>query len=494
MLGTIVTLLYLHTMGYVVHRLIDAGGAADYSLTNRHFAVFSLITTTAFLVNSYNLFILLATVILLSAVPRKVQMRITTFVLMFPLIPYLGNAVDLPGLPGFYLTWPRLLIVVLLLPLVPSAFRIRPMFSGSLDKWIILFFLLVAALNLREETLLGGIRLSIYFFIDYLVPYFVLSRHLLTLEDLQRALWALLASLSFVGLLCIFEAVRDWSIYNPVALLDENWSLADRRLGFRRGTGPLAPPSNAAFAMIFGLGLFWACSAWRKKSYANVLLLFFLTAGLFFTFARGSWIAALVLCAGYLLHSGRTLFRFIPIALLFLSPLLATDLGSKVLGILPFVGADGTQEARTITYRQDLFAVSIDVANENPWLGSTTFKNHSKMEAIRQSSGLLDLVNHYLIVLLNYGYVGLLAWIALLLSGLSGLAKAAGRVQTDQLRILYRSLFYTLLAMIVATAATSAVGRVGIFLWMFLGFAGAAIAIQRTSLAEKLAFNQTNQA
>ncbi|MEE4185439.1 MAG: hypothetical protein V2J12_06720, partial [Gammaproteobacteria bacterium] len=123
----------------------------------------------------------------------------------------------------------------------------------------------------------------------------------------------------------------------------------------------------------------------------------------------------------------------------------------------------------------------IRVASENPWFGSTTFHEHPEMEAIRQSSGLLDLVNHYAIVVLNAGYTGLTLFLLVLLSAFAALFRAlrnTANAPVDQ-RILCRAMIFSLIGQMVAITSTSALGRVGLIIWSFVAIAAAADLILR---------------
>ena len=69
---------------------------------------------------------------------------------------------------------------------------------------------------------------------------------------------------------------------------------------------------------------------------------------------------------------------------------------------MPFVGHIG---AETVSYREHLFRVSLDVIQLNPIFGSPNFL--MQMEELRTGEGIIDLVNAYLAFALAYGLVGL---------------------------------------------------------------------------------------
>ncbi|MBT8131738.1 MAG: hypothetical protein KJO35_05660, partial [Gammaproteobacteria bacterium] len=150
-----------------------------------------------------------------------------------------------------------------------------------------------------------------------------------------------------------------------------------------------------------------------------------------------------------------------------------------VYSVLPFVGAEESEAAGTVGYRAILLETSIRVAAENPWFGSTTFHNHPDMNAIRQSSGLLDLVNHYLIVVLNYGYVGLAAFVSIFACVLLRLRRALkkSRKISEHQRVFCRAIMFTIVGLLVAITTTSAFGRVGLILWALAAISAVATGL-----------------
>jgi len=144
-----------------------------------------------------------------------------------------------------------------------------------------------------------------------------------------------------------------------------------------------------------------------------------------------------------------------------------------MVNVLPFIGAEEGEASGTVSYREALLETSIRVANETPWFGSSTFHKHPDMNALRQSSGLLDMVNHYLIVLLNSGYIGLIAFLSIFISAFAALRQAlkSSVGQPQDQRNLCRALLFTLVGLLVAITTTSALGRVGLIIWCLVAIA-----------------------
>jgi len=379
------------------------------------------------------------------------------------------------------MNWSRLLTITILFPLLIGAFRHKSPLHYSLDKFVWAFFLLSIALSFRETSFTNGLRGVTYLTIDILTPYFVLSRYLRSFDDIRKVLFALLGSLIFAGMVITFESIRTWRLYEQLAININGIRFASIfRMGILRATGTFDIPSRAAFALATGLGLCWTLAPYITKRKLLGVAVTILVAGLFFTFSRGNWIAGIIIGACFLLTlNPKRFFKLGAVLAVGVMVLSMTQVGQDVYNVLPFVGSDDSEAAGTVSYREDLLETSIRVANENPWFGSTTFHEHPDMNALRQSSGLLDLVNQYLIVLLNMGYVGLvlyaLIFLNVLLASRRALQQSAGKPEDH--RNICRALMFTLAGLLVAITTTSAFGRVGLILWCLAAIAAVATDI-----------------
>lgn len=104
------------------------------------------------------------------------------------------------------------------------------------------------------------------------------------------------------------------------------------------------------------------------------------------------------------------------------------------------------------------------------------------MVALQQGE-LLDLVNHYMLLLLNMGYAGLVLFASVFISSMSLLIRTlAQSVKShSEHRVLNTALLCTIAALMVAISTTSAVGRVGVILWCLVAVAVAATAVTFSS-------------
>ena len=401
--------------------------------------------------------------------PRDPVQKVAMFLFLLPLIPTLSYQLALGSLPLFDLTWQRLLIILLLVPLAPGAWKSKPIFHYRVDKYIWVFFALNVLLGFRDTTLTNGLRVAFGLTLDIFIPYFVLSRVLKNLEDVQTVFLPFIAALVFVGLVNAFEAIRHWNVYVPLVKNVVGFVFAHtERLGLLRAFGPLDRPSQSAFALATGIGLIWSILPIAKSRIHLLLILAVVSIGLIGTFSRGSWVAAALIGVGYLATTNlKTFVKVAAGSIVVAIPLLSLPIVQDIIHILPFIGEQGTQAADTVSYRQDLVGAAIIVASENPLLGSTTYGQHPQLDRLRLANGLLDLVNHYVILMLSMGYIGLVSFIAIFVSTLACLFGSARerRASRAERKVLLNALTFTLMGLLLAIAATSGTGRAGLILW-----------------------------
>jgi hypothetical protein len=485
MTDKIIPLIYVLALGFMAYRLCNAVFPDTEKLGHQHSALFIILNVTGFLVTAvlpapYATFIVIAVFSILALTPIDAVRRIAMFAFLVPILPSLGYEVNI-GIPLIWLNWSRLLTIVILLPLLVGAFRHKSALHYPTDKYVWAFFLLSAALAFRDTSFTNGLRGITNLSLDLLTPYFVLSRYLRSFEDIRRVLFPLLASLAFTAFVNVFETVRFWHLYEHIILNVTGARVpAIQRLGLLRAAGPFTIPSRSAFALTAGLGLFWALAPHLRKRALIMAMVAVMATGLFFTFSRGNWMGAVVIGMCFMFTANRKQFFRLSAVLLVAGVLLSTlNFMDDVVNVLPFIGAEESEASGTVSYREDLLQTSIRVANETPWFGSSTFHKHPDMNALRQSSGLLDLVNQYVIVLLNYGYTGLIAFLSIFISVFAALRQALKNSvgQPQDQRHLCRALMFTLAGLLVAIASTSALERVGLIIWCLVAISAVAAGL-----------------
>jgi O-antigen ligase len=141
--------------------------------------------------------------------------------------------------------------------------------------------------------------------------------------------------------------------------------------------------------------------------------------------------------------------------------------GQFLLDLLPFIGES---EAGSVEYREDLLTQALPIVERNFWFGSTDYLSAPEFQTM-YSGGIIDIVNTYLAVVLNYGMVGLSffvgAFLLAILHTLRSLRKA--RRGRDHVVLLGRSLLAVLLSIMLTIYTVSSIGAVPIVYWLFLG-------------------------
>ncbi len=379
------------------------------------------LVVAAFVVSNYWLYVLVAVGLLTYGLKRDSNPAALYLFLLLAIPPF---ASDIPTFGLITQLFPldhlRLLSLAILLPAAvgllrtPSAPDATLQSSGSnrqgmlpTDVLILLYCSLQFALWLPYDSAIASIRRALLFCIDILLPYFVLSRACHSREMIRDAMASFVMAAMVLACIAVFENLRGWLLF---AGLEESWGSLGLTSALRRGeslraqvTGGHSIVLGYALAIAFGIWLFLRlrveAMSWRW------LGLLALVAGLAATLARGPWLGALaILLVFQALGPNATSRSFKTLALIALAGgiLLLTPWGPGFVDRLPFVGSD---EGGSVTYRQQLAAVSWQLIQQNPLFGTLNFMQY--MEELRQGEGIIDLVNAYAGIALSFGLVGL---------------------------------------------------------------------------------------
>jgi O-antigen ligase len=454
-------------------------GAIEPDAFNRWRNLWLALTLVAFLSHSFWLYALFATLILLVAARRDDNPAALFFASLFAL-PAEGIQVPGFGMINYLITLNHLRILELCL-LLPSWFVLRsrgdsPAF-GKLwpDRLLLLYAILVVALQLRGTTLTDAMRQGFYVLIDVLLPYYVISRALKHVDTFRQALAAFLLAAALLAAFAVFEAVRHWNLYSAIgsSLGTETggYGLYLVRSGILRASASTGHSIALGYVMAVAVGLFlyWQ-GAVRGKLMRRIAWLGLL-AGLIAPLSRGPWLGAAVIVTTFL-ATGR--FAVKRLMLLVLGGVVALPLvailpgGKRILDFLPFVGSI---EKDNLDYRGRLIDNALIVIQRNPWMGSVDYRETPEMEAMRQGQGIIDIVNTYIGLALEYGLVGLSLFVGFFLTVLFGIRKATRSFAEpdDEVARLGRSLFATLVGILVIIFTVSSVTIIPIVYWSVAG-------------------------
>ena len=229
----------------------------------------------------------------------------------------------------------------------------------------------------------------------------------------------------------------------------------------------------------FGFYLFLSNSIQNTTVKRTGFLLIIL--GLLAPLSRGPWIGAAVLIVAYVLQGPMAIKK---LSTLFMAGIISFSIlavlpgGQKFINLIPFVGET---EKGNITYREQLFENSMIVIKRNPLFGSSNYLETPEMLEMMQGGGIIDIVNSYLQVALEAGYVGLTLFIGIFVTVIWGVRKNMQLIkdQKNQLHILGRCLVAVLFAIMITIATTSSIATVPIIYWSVLGLGVAYTQIVR---------------
>jgi hypothetical protein len=408
------------------------------------------------------------------------------FILLFA-VP-LGN-VTIPGFGGMNMLFVvhngRLLAIFLLLPIL-FASRKRNRASGAysaLDWLVVSYALLLIILEYRRSDLTNVMRAAVLDTLDIIVPYFAFSRAVTSVSDLRKVLLGFIIAVIPLSLIAPLEVVKGWHFYGSVSNdWGESFSIV-RREGSLRASASAVDPICFGYVVMVAVGCLiglWQVINPRRGSALFALIMF--GAALVATLSRGPWMGTAALIVVYLgtgPNAFSNLSKLAVVLFITVTPLLLTP----AIDYLPFVGSVDTG---TVTYRQRLFDISLDLIERDPWIGSVNYLSTPEMMQLMQGEGIIDLVNTYVQIALISGLVGLglfAGCFAAILIGLWRVIGIHGR-RNNEITNCARILLASLVAILVTIGTVSSQDFIPYVYW---SFAGLSVALIRISSPQKKA-------
>lgn len=391
----------------------------------------------------------------------------------------------------FELSHARILELVVLFPAFLVLIRRRDTLGFGRtgpDVLLAIYMLLTTLLYLRDASITATFRGAFYLFIDVFLPYFVISRSLKNMDAFRDALLSLVVAVMVVALLAVFESVRHWLLYYSLlgALGLQGMLGYLAREGFLRAVVTTGQTIALGYLMVVGMGLYLFLQRSIKNKIARRLGMALLVAGLLAPLSRGPWVGAVVLFAVFVATGRHAVPRLVGLgaaAVLAFSLIAVLPGGERVINLLPFIG---TTEKGSIDYRQQLLDRSLIVIERNPWLGSVNYLETPEMESMRQGQGIIDIVNTYIQVALETGFVGLGLFLGFFILTLLNVYRAMRSIRdrnSDE-RLLGRVIFATLCAILVIIFTVSSITVIPIVYWSVAGLGAAYAAMMRIQKRE----------
>jgi len=447
----------------------------------RRRAVWFTLTSAAFLLPSFWLYLLIAAPVMVWA-GRKDSTPPALYVFLMFVIPPIDVRIPTIGIGALFdLSNLRLLDLLVLLPAVWTRFTARrsmPSRLSILDVILLTYGLYQLVLFVPYESVTNTMRRAFLFLLDVYLVFFAFSRLLTDREKLVDVMGALCLSAAIFAPIAFFESIRGWLLYVGIG---DVWGFANRDAYLMRGDSLRAQAATGhsiVLGVIFAMAI--GCWLYLKSTQVSVakghVVFAVLCAALAFTYARGPWLTAVfvvivfsALARGSVANAAKSAI-LLTIALALLS---FTPFGAKIIEILPYIGSQGQD---SVTYREQLAEVSWSLIKQNPFFGSPFVM--LQMEELRPGEGgIIDLVNGYAQVALFYGLVGLSMFVGLFTASLSKAyvnlreARAAG----DRDLVLIGSALIACMAgslFCIATAGSSYLQ------WLLVGILGSFAGLQ----------------
>jgi O-antigen ligase len=343
---------------------------------------------------------------------------------------------------------------------------------------LVAYLLLTAILYFREDSLTytftNSLRQVFYLIIDVLLPYFVISRSLKNLQSFRDALLSLVLAIMVLAPMAFFEFAKSWLLYQSLGgLLDLKGGMTNYlgRDGMIRALVSTGQAIALGYVMVVGIGIYLFIQRSIHKKFIRRLGMAVLFAGLIAPLSRGPWVGAVVLFVVFIATGRYAIRRLLTLTL---SAMLALPLvsilpgGERAINLLPFIG---TTEKFNVDYRENLITNSMIVIARNPWFGSTNFMETPEMEAMRQGEGIIDIVNSYLGITLETGWVGVSLFVSFFVLTLWGIYSGMRSIPDGDSEeyLLGRALLATQLSIMVMIFTVSSITVIPIVYWAIAG-------------------------
>lgn len=457
----------------------------------QEYLIISVITITAMMILRHPVLGYIVTILALTHYSRNKspEHKVCLFFSQAFTLTYFAGFNLNPGINLGALSYPRILIVTLLLPLVLSV-RKDPaiMKFNALDKATLFYFIWMCLVNMRTvgESVTSVLRADLYLYIDFIVPY-------LAVRFYTKNYLLLLAAMAFALLSQVVtgtvEAIRHWLIHIDIQYIAGFSDLIQPtykvRFGLLRVTASFLNPliyalfANMAFlvALIYLLRIGMDKPPKSFKKWVPWLGLGFATMGTIASGSRAGMAGSVLIVLISMVVLWATKKKSDPKTML-------VTLG--LIGITLFFtfGQNFLQE--NFTYRVRLFEASVPVIASNPIIGVNDPGNHPDMQVMVQGEGIVDIVNTYLMIGLGYGLPALLAFVYVLFGGLSRLYTSLRQTEPDDIKFTLGVFCFASLLIIAFNMTTaSSFGWTPLWTWMMLALASNIIERIKAEQKEK---------
>lgn len=436
------------------------------------------LTLAAFLSHSFWIYAFIAAAVLLSQRYKENNPIALYFFLLF-LIPPAPAYIPGFGLVNYLigLDHPRVLALCILFP---SMLSLRQGGSNSRfgttlpDKLLAAYSVLIVVMQLRETTLTDTLRLAFYTWTDVFLPYYVASRSLKNLRQFREAMAGFLLAGLLLAIIGVFEFSRHWLLYSAlISVLDLTWGLGSYlgRADMLRAAATTGQAIVLGYVMATAMGLYLFLQYFVEQRRHQRLGWLLLLAGIISPLSRGPWIGAVAMLTVFLATGKNALSsisKMLGLACLAFTIAAFMPGGEKVINLIPFIG---NTEKSNIDYRDKLIEKSLIVIQKNLYLGSVNYLETPEMKEMIQGQGIIDVVNSYVAITLNYGIVGLGLFSSFFLLICLRVFRTARTFPDpdEEMARLGRALLATLSGILITIFTVSSISIIPIVYWAIAG-------------------------
>ena len=379
----------------------------------RRAMLFWLLITPALFFNAGNVFVGLVIVAALAALmlPRS-EFLVAPFyiVALFAAPPEYRASIPLPAsMQLIALNSQQTIGMVVFAMTLTTKWPVHPPYHRALPARVLvlvgLYCALISIFSLKETTFTDAIRRGMSYGLSIWLLVFLVLRTVNSKDDVWNGLKAVLAVAVVFSLMSFLVQIKSWNFYTYLNQDFSIWKGGEYRFGFLRTSLTV---STGLLGFVTGLGIMITLALQERISRTwRSLLIGCMTFSCFVSLARGAWLAVALMLVSFVVFRsklpGMSLFlRVIPV-------FMVAGLVSW-FDLLEFSVPD--DPFGTFDYRKELYSTSWLQFLEAPLLGQVDFIENDRFDHLVQGEGIIDIVSVYLQVVLSFGLVGLLVFLA----------------------------------------------------------------------------------
>ena len=401
-------------------------------------------------------FTLLAALIILFLINRtnKPIIALVFFIVSLGAVPdWVQHYLSLPGinhLLGF--TYDRVAIIAILLPIFLSIGSVNRVSWNTTDTLVCLFILLMTLLTFRDGKITTVMRFIVDSFLIYIIPYFVFSRVVRSVNDLHYCAAAFLMLAILITAILFISQIMQLNIY-------DSFNPRNRYFFIREYQGVFLRLSGGLSAVLVGFILLAGYFSWESikrfgfiNKFLSWAMLFAFAVGLFATGSRGG-LFGVVLGVSVYYYFAKFSGPQRTLSAIFIFFLLIFEFVFGLSSIFTYEDQYGTFD-----YRYELYAASWEFLKQYPLFGHHSFIDTGFFNHLITGLGIIDIVSAYLEIGLKYGFAGLLLYVGIFLSVLIPLGLKLIRCkdfESDYAK--YLAMYFTLLFVVLFMIGTTSV-------------------------------------